>query len=113
MPPVPDYSTDSAWLAKTESIESPVDVFYVYPTIYAGTNPKNMDISDLELRANAAGLLVAQASVYSKHANLFAPFYRQQSGATQSMIAGNDGKDPFQDTSFQAGARDIEQAFEY
>jgi hypothetical protein len=58
MPQVPDYSTDSAWLAQPESIESPVDVFYVYPTIYAGTNPKNMDISDLELRANAAGLLV-------------------------------------------------------
>jgi len=113
MPSVPDYSTDSAWLAKPESVEKPIDVFYVYPTIYAGTNPKNMDIFDPALRANAAGLLEAQASVYSKHANLFAPFYRQQSGATQSMVAGNDGKDPFQDPLFQTGARDIEQAFEY
>ena len=112
-PPAPDYSEDSAWLAKAEIIDEPVDVFYVYPTIYAGRDPDNMDISDPDLRDNAAGLLKAQAAVYSSHANLFAPFYRQQSGATQSMDAGNDGKNPFLDPAFQIGAEDVERAFEF
>ena len=112
-PPAPDYSAESAWLTKSDAVDKPVDVFYVYPTIYAGTDPRNMDISDPTLRANAAGLLEAQAAVYSPHANLFAPFYRQQSGATQSMLAGNGGKDPFQDPAFQMGAADVERAFEY
>jgi len=88
-------------------------VFYVYPTIYSGTNPKNMDISDPSLRENAKGLLVAQAGVYSEHANLFAPFYRQQTAALQSMSAGNGGVDAFQDPVFQVGAMDIERAFDF
>lgn len=113
IPAAPDYSVDSAWLAKPDATDKAIDVFYVYPTIYSGTDPENMDISDPALRANAAGLLEAQAAVYSPHANLFAPFYRQQSGATQSMKAGNDGNDPFLDPRFQVGAGDVERAFEY
>jgi len=72
-----------------------------------------MDISDSSLRENAQGLLVAQAGVYSAYANLFAPFYRQQSAALQSMDAGNGGKDAYQDPVFQVGAKDIERAFDY
>lgn len=109
----PDYSEDFCWVSKPLTVDKPVDVFYVYPTIYIGTNPKNMDISDPSLRENARGLIVAQAGVYSSYANLFAPFYRQQSGALQSMGAGNDGKDAFKDRVFQVGARDVERAFDY
>jgi len=113
VPPAPAYENDQSWVSRPEQIDKPVDVFYVYPTIYAGTSPVNMDISDPSLRAGAQGLLTAQAGVYSPHANLFAPFYRQQSGATQSMEAGNGGKDPFADPAFQVGAADIARAFEY
>ena len=109
----PDYSKEFCWVAKPQTIDKSVDVFYVYPTIYLGTNPKNMDISDLSLRENAKGLTVAQAGVYSPHANLFVPFYRQQSAALQSMDAGNDGIDAFQDPVFQVGAEDVERAFDY
>jgi len=109
----PDYSEEYCWVAKPQTINKAVDVFYVYPTIYSGTNPKNMNISDPSLRDNAKGLIVAQAGVYSTHANLFAPFYRQQSGALQSMAAANDGKDAYQDPVFQVGAKDIERAFGY
>ena len=112
-PAAPDYSREDAWVSKADHPDKPVDVFYVHPTIYTGTNPKNMDISDPALRAKAAGLMTAQAGVYSPHANLFAPFYRQQSAATQSMLAGNDGKDPFADPSFQLGAADVQRAFDY
>ena len=109
----PDYSKEYCWVAKPQAIDKSVDVFYVYPTIYLGTNPKNMDISDPSLRENAKGLTVAQAGVYSPYANLFAPFYRQQSAALQSMSAGNGGLDAYQDPVFQIGAEDIERAFDY
>jgi pimeloyl-ACP methyl ester carboxylesterase len=109
----PDYSEEYCWVAKAQTIDKAVDVFYVYPTIYLGKAPKNMDISDPSLRDNAKGLIVAQGGVYSPYANLFAPFYRQQSGALQSMAAGNDGKDGYQDPVFQVGAEDIERAFDY
>ena len=109
----PDYSKEFCWVVKPQIIDKSVDVFYVYPTIYLGTNPKNMDISDPSLRENAKGLTIAQAGVYSPYANLFAPFYRQQSAALQSMTAGNDGIDAFQNPVFQLGAKDIERAFDY
>jgi len=108
-----DYSEEYCWVAKAQTIDKAVDVFYIYPTIYLGKDPKNMDISDPSLRDNAKGLIVAQGGVYSPYANLFAPFYRQQSGALQSMAAGNDGKDAYQDPVFQVGAEDIERAFDY
>ncbi len=113
VPPAPDYTKDSAWLAKAGSIDKPVDVFYVYPTIYVAKEPVNMNINDPALRSNAEGLLIAQAGVYSPHANLFAPFYRQQTAATQSMEPNNGGRDAFADPVFQVGYGDVERAFDY
>ena len=74
VPPCPDYAQDNAWAGKPASIEKPVDVFYVYPTIYPESFPKNMDIRRDDLRARAVHLLSAQAGVFSGSANLFAPF---------------------------------------
>jgi hypothetical protein len=108
-----DYAQDFCWVTKPATTDKKVDVFYVYPTIYVGADPSNMDISDTSLRKNADGLLVAQASVFSSSANLFAPYYRQQTAAQQSMEAGNGGADAFADPVFQVGAKDVEQAFEY
>lgn len=112
-PAAPVYTSDSSWLAKPSKITKPVDVFYVYPTIYVGKEPVNMDISNLALRNNAKGLLTAQASVYSPFANLFAPFYRQQTAATQSMEPNNGGRNAFADPVFQTGYSDVERAFDY
>ncbi|MDP8236897.1 MAG: DUF3089 domain-containing protein [Candidatus Erginobacter occultus] len=113
VPPKPDFEDDYSWVARPESVSRPVDVFYVYPTIYVGENPPNMDISDPGLRKNAEGLLTSQAGVYSPYANLFAPFYRQQTAATQSMEPNNGGRDAFADPLFQTGYDDVERAFDY
>lgn len=110
---MPDYTAGSAWLNKPVKIDKPVDVFYIYPTIYVDKSPLNMDISREDLRDNARGLLTAQAGIYSPYANLFAPFYRQQSAATQSMEANNGGKDAFADPSFKIGYGDVERAFDH
>lgn len=112
-PKAPDYSLKSSWVTQPKTIEKDVDVFYIYPTIYVGQEPKNMDITNPKLRANAKRLLTSQAGVYSSSGNLFAPFYRQQSAITQSMKANNGGIDAFADPVFLTGYKDAEKAFDY
>jgi hypothetical protein len=107
VPPCPDYSKDSDWAAKPEKIEQPVDVFYVYPTIYPEEYPKNMDIRRKDLRRRAEHLLTAQAGVFSPSANLFAPFYRQV-----SFTVLDPKKDTFHDPYFRIGADDVHRAFD-
>jgi hypothetical protein len=113
IPIKPEYSDKTAWVSKPNLIDKEVDVFYIYPTIYSGKEPANMDIYNSSLREFAEGLLKAQAGVYSPHANLFAPFYRQQTAANQSMVANNGGKNAYADPNFRVGYEDVECAFDY
>ena len=108
-----DYSDKYNWVAIPEKNNKAVDVFYVHPTIYSGKSPKNMDISNPGLRSLAKGLMITQAGVYSESANLFAPFYRQQSGAVQDEFTAKGGTNMFIDPTFQLAARDVEIAFDY
>lgn len=113
IPVQPNYGVDDAWVAKPMNISKPVDVFYVYPTIYVAETPPNMDVSDPQLHKNAKGPITSQAGIYSSYANLFAPFYRQQSAATQSMEPNNGGRDAFVDPLFLTGYHDVERAFDF
>ena len=105
---MPNYKKASSWAAKATKIDKPVDVFYVYPTIYAEKSPKNMDISRPDLQARVDHLIASQASVYSKSANLFAPYYRQM-----TFAALDDKTDMFKNPYFQIGSGDVLKAFEY
>ncbi|MBI9111301.1 DUF3089 domain-containing protein [Maridesulfovibrio ferrireducens] len=108
IPACPDYSKNISWASKPVNPQKSVDVFYVYPTIYPKTSPKNMDIFDKTLRSDVQGLLKAQAGVFSGSANLFAPYYRQVTFACL---------DPKQDmmlnSYFRIGADDVHRAFDY
>lgn len=108
VPPCPDYSQDNAWASRPTTIDKPVDVFYVYPTIYPEPFPKNMDIRNQEVRDRVIHLLYAQAGVYSPTCNLFAPFYRQV-----SFTVLDPKKDTFHDPYFRIGADDVHRAFDY
>lgn len=108
IPPCPDYQKDISWASKPANPDKPVDVFYVYPTIYPKKSPKNMDVFDKGLRADVLGLLKAQAGVYSSSANLFAPYYRQVSFACL-----NPKEDMMLNSYFRIGADDIHRAFDY
>jgi len=108
VPPCPDYAQDVSWAAKSATVDKPVDVFYVYPTIYPEKAPKNMDTSRKDLRRRVEHLLVAQAGVYSDSANLFAPFYRQVSFACLDPDV-----DMFHHPYFRIGADDVHRAFDY
>jgi len=104
----PDYSQDSSWVSKPGVCDKPVDVFYVYPTIYGGQSPPNMDINDRDLRLDAQHLVDVQASAYSESANIFAPYYRQMSFAEL-----NPEEDMFQNKYLRIGYEDVSRAFEY
>lgn len=108
-----DYSKEHTWLVKDKTLDKEVDVFYVYPTIYTAKNPKNMDITNPKLKKHAKALTITQAGVFSPFTNMFAPLYRQQSAAIQSMQAGNNNADALEDPIFKAAAKDIEDAFAY
>ena len=108
IPACPDYKQDDAWASKPARPDKPVDVFYVYPTIYPGTRPKNMDVFNGKLRSDVQGLLKAQAGVYSGSANLFAPYYRQVSFACLDPKV-----DMTLNSYFRIGADDVHRAFDY
>ena len=108
IPQAPDYQEASSWVFQAPTPDKPVDVFYVYPTIYGGDSPANMDISNADLRGIAEHLIDIQASVYSNSANIFAPYYRQM-----SITMLKPGEDIYQNQYFQVGYSDVSRAFDY
>ena len=41
IPQAPDYQKTSSWVFQTPAPDKPIDVFYVYPTVYAKDSPAN------------------------------------------------------------------------
>jgi hypothetical protein len=109
VPQEPDYSQHDSWVSCPDLVHHPVDVFYVFPTIYSEESPLNMDIMNrLDLRKKAQGLMVAQAGVYSESANLFAPCYRQT-----SFVALDPDEDMYENEHFRIGVDDVVAAFDH
>lgn len=103
----PDYTASSSWAHQPDNLDKPVDVFYVYPTIYAETSPLNMDFTRKDLQKRIANLLTSQAAVFTLSANLYAPYYRQM-----SFAALNPEEDMYQNRYFRIGAEDVARAFD-
>ena len=105
---IPNYAQAENWaFLPVGQTEKPVDVFYVYPTIFGGNGPEKMDISDPDLRHKADVQILINAGVFSDTANLFAPYYRQASIEVVWMNE-DDGKKLLAD-----GYQDIIHAFAY
>lgn len=104
----PDYTQTTNWVAQTKRLQYPVDVFYVYPTIYGEPSPPNMEVQNPQLRDTAKLLLKKQAAVFSGSANLFAPFYRQV-----SMAMLNPEENMYENSYFRTGYEDVSRAFKY
>jgi len=107
-----DYSQIENWVSLSygESIDKPVDVFYVYPTV-SSWETGSMDITMDSERELAQGIFKAQASLFQGHANVFAPYYRQM---TTNVSLPDDPNAQATDTpEFKAGALDVQAAFDY
>jgi hypothetical protein len=99
LPAAPDYTSLDMWAAHPEKedtadetpgkkqlidgqMNAKVDVFFVYPTIYAGkqnpSNPWNADVYDMSLNEKIDNSTIKnQASVFNGSAKVYAPRYRQ------------------------------------
>ncbi len=105
-----DYSDEYNWASIPQELSKKIDVFYVYPTIYADSFPKNMRINNEKARSQAKRMLIVQGGVFIESANIFAPYYRQESMMAKFEF---DDSEKSIDESYLLGYRDIEEAFIY
>jgi Protein of unknown function (DUF3089) len=71
----------------TPATSSPFDCFYVYPTVVNKARGSNAPLRTTPALAAAA---MAQASRFSPLCNVWAPVYRQRTGASLAKGLGND-----------------------
>lgn len=79
-----DYSQAAHWLSLPVAPvpAKPVDIFYLYPTVWTSTdpnlnNPHFCAIDDPTMLAQAPGDFARQATAFAPAGNIYAPFYRQ------------------------------------
>lgn len=75
-----DYSDPNNWVSLPETVDKPVDVIYLYPTVYGTVVTVEDDLShvdDMSMRIGAIFSAATQASVFEENCNLFIPYYRQ------------------------------------
>ncbi|MEG0382402.1 MAG: DUF3089 domain-containing protein [Christensenella sp.] len=77
-----DYSRKSHWafLPKLKNETKDVDVFFVYPTVYAHPFRKkhhNMSMRNPFYLGIAKGVAAWQGQLFARHCNFYAPHYRQ------------------------------------
>lgn len=73
-----DYSQSGHWVS-LPAIDKPVDVFYLYPTVWDNSdpNPEICAIDEPSMVSKAPQALAIQASAFAPVGNIFAPYYRQ------------------------------------
>lgn len=77
-----DYSKKGLWafLPNKKQEKKPVDVFYIYPTIYAHPFQKkrhHMSMKNPVYLWVAKGMAAWQGQLFARHCNFYAPYYRQ------------------------------------
>ena len=123
-PGAPDYSRPRAWAALPDrpnpsmTVPDPAltdrqgdaaaDVFYIYPTIYAGLWSLNASVEDPGYRRDVATyLLPLQASSLNSSGRIYAPYYRQAS--IWAYLRSQSG----QRRTFDTAYADVKAAFLY
>lgn len=75
-----DYSDPENWMELPENLDKPVDVVYLYPTVYGTVETAVDDIADIDdvsMRMLAIYAAVSQAGVFEESCNVYIPYYRQ------------------------------------
>jgi hypothetical protein len=102
-----DYNDASNWIFKPEYIDKPVDVFYLYPTVFSSRTTRMMDITDPLLRNKAEHVTNKQIGVFNKSCNVFVPYYPQL--AMELLLMPKDSLDKYREITYQA----VKAAFLY
>lgn len=106
------YAVASNWLALPVQGDQPVDVFYLYPTVYVrmdASAPQYSDRSIEALKQSAAMAYQLQATAFAPVANIYAPYYSQCDAASVLSL-------PFEERDAlleQAPLQDAVAAFDY
>jgi hypothetical protein len=75
-----DYSNPGNWLSLPADGQKEVDVFYLYPTVWARSGQDEPIFSSLDnvmMHNGAKMAFLLQASAFETVGNIYAPFYRQ------------------------------------
>lgn len=105
----PDYGSAADWAFWPEDGEDEaVDVFFVCPTVYFGTEGSyNMPLTDEKLKADFVGAINMEKGIYDADARFFAPYYRQAGLNVYTLP-------PTEREQYLAKAyEDVRDAFEY
>ena len=78
-PAAPDYTDADNWMFAPTSVDHPVDVFYLYPTVSQASPGGSIysSVEDPEVRKAAAYIYQVQGTAFADDANMFVPYYRQ------------------------------------
>lgn len=79
-----DYSEAVHWVALPEQTSKPVDVFYLYPTVWAKQKEDEPNVCEIDNKMMLAGGKSAyeiQATAFEITGNVYAPYYRQADAA--------------------------------
>ena len=121
-PKAPDYSDETSWypvpnrsgVANRNAFEDalrdpkPVDVFFVHPTTFLSPRTWNAPIDDPRSSHLVEQLVLPpQAGIFVKHANIYAPRYRQATLASYFSQNAN-GRD-----ALRLAYKDVAAAFSY
>ena len=121
-PKAPDYSDENSWypvpnssgVANRNAFEDalqdpkPVDVFFVHPTTFLSPRSWNAPIDDPRSSHLVEQLVLPpQAGIFIKHANIYAPRYRQATLASYFSQNAN-GRD-----ALRLAYKDVAAAFSY
>lgn len=104
-----DYADAANWAYRpTENeISQSVDVFFVAPTVYLGTDDSyNMNLSDEDTKAQFLGATNMEKGIYDQNANFFAPYYRQ-AGLNAYTLDSSESNE-----YFDQAYTDVSQAFD-
>lgn len=105
-----DYSSHDNWAyyGSSSSFSGDVDVFFVCPTVFLGSNSQfNMDINDPEIRKKFVGAINMEKGIYDTQGVFYAPYYRQ--AAFSAYKLDQDKAEPYFELSYQ----DVKAAFKY
>lgn len=123
-PASPDYSRAEHWAALPDRADSAdvlpaigvmdqqsnaaVDVFFIHPTTYFGTDNWNQSVDDARVnRITDALVMRGQAAVFNSCCRIYAPRYRQ---ATIYSFIDESGSGA---SALQLAYNDVERAFDY
>ena len=109
---VTDYANPGHWLSLPVNPSKPVDVFYVYPTVWAKADPAEPNYCAIDhpgMLQGAASAFTQQATAFETTGNIYAPFYRQADGASTLILT----EDHRWEIVRKVPAADVTAAFDY